>query len=110
MVASESEEIDLWWLGVSVYVVGSVLINLGSNMIRKGHAVAEGFLFSLILFLILFEEKEKNFPKRKRKTPPLKNKKQKKKKQNKKKNNNKKNGTRTGGGAEDSFSLELETF
>jgi len=28
---------SLWWLGASLYITGSVMINLGSNLIRKNH-------------------------------------------------------------------------
>jgi hypothetical protein len=28
---------DLWWLGAIIYTVGSIIINLGSNLIRMNH-------------------------------------------------------------------------
>lgn len=28
---------SLWWFGAIIYVIGSILINLGSNLIRKNH-------------------------------------------------------------------------
>ncbi len=36
-VEGETLETDLWWLGALIYLTGSVLINLGSNLIRYSH-------------------------------------------------------------------------
>jgi magnesium transporter len=30
---------SLWWLGALLYVTGSIIINLGSNLIRKNHTM-----------------------------------------------------------------------
>ena len=37
----EEELKQLWWVGAIIYVVGSVLINLGSNLIRKDHSIED---------------------------------------------------------------------
>src|SRR3990167_10638392 len=36
-VPGEEPERNLWWFGAIVYMTGSVLINLGSNIIRYSH-------------------------------------------------------------------------
>jgi magnesium transporter len=33
------ELVSLWWVGAIIYVVGSILVNLGSNLIRKDHSM-----------------------------------------------------------------------
>lgn len=37
----EEELKQLWWIGALIYVTGSVLINLGSNLIRKDHSIED---------------------------------------------------------------------
>lgn len=36
-VSAEDTDVNLWWLGAIIYVIGSILINLGSNLIRYSH-------------------------------------------------------------------------
>lgn len=36
-VPSENDDSNLWWLGALIYIAGSVLINLGNNLIRYSH-------------------------------------------------------------------------
>merc|ERR1712137_1424373 len=37
VVPSENEDVKLWWFGAIIYVIGSIFINLGSNLIRYSH-------------------------------------------------------------------------
>merc|ERR1712137_617999 len=37
VVPSENDDVNLWWFGAIVYVIGSIFINLGSNLIRYSH-------------------------------------------------------------------------
>ena len=34
-------ERDLWWLGAIIYITGSIMINFGSNVIRRDHSRQE---------------------------------------------------------------------
>merc|ERR1712000_458689 len=36
-IQGETEDLDLWWFGAIIYVIGSIFINLGSNFIRYSH-------------------------------------------------------------------------
>jgi hypothetical protein len=36
-VMDEEEDSSLWWLGAVLYITGSVLSNLGTNLVRKNH-------------------------------------------------------------------------
>lgn len=37
----EEELKQMWWIGAIIYVTGSIMINLGSNVIRKDHSLQE---------------------------------------------------------------------
>ena len=32
-------DIELWWFGGLIYVIGSIMINLGSNLLRYSHEI-----------------------------------------------------------------------
>lgn len=37
----EEELKQLWWIGALIYVAGSILINFGSNLIRRDHSMED---------------------------------------------------------------------
>ena len=34
---TNGDEKSLWWVGAIIYIVGSILVNLGSNIVRRDH-------------------------------------------------------------------------